>query len=808
MFIGCIEDSNDPRKLGRYRVRVFGIHTDNKGELRTEDLPWAVTMQPTTSAAMNGIGKTPRLLKGTWVVVSFLDAEFQKPIVFGSIAGIPGDSPVGEMDVATEVESNIPPKTAPENVVQMPDGSVVPPKEVTNLPQGSKIIEQAYIGSLTKSQVNSLKNEIAKHESGGKSNPYAAQNSIGFIGKYQFGSDYLKDMGYINQSATGSVKSIIDNPSNWTGKGNITSKEIFFQKIDVQESLMEEMLKRNYSIMNRAGVVSSETMPEKLAGLLCAAHLKGAGGAIKFAKGEDSSDAFGTTCSKYYNYGYSSITGTSTVETPKIENLDKPAADKNSNNQYNDARKYDTGATKPRTSFSQGFCDPSGKYPLKSHLNESDLHRLAKGSKVSVSIVGEKEADIVKSVPVANGSITWKQSPIPYNARYPYNQVWASEAGHIMEFDDTEGCERVNIHHKSGTFTEVDNEGNQVNRVKGIRTVIVDEDDLVYIKGSGHVCIDGDLSLRVAKAVQIEVLGNANIKVHGDMNQEVLGNYSLNVRGSYNVNVAGSAKLASNTFNLTATNWFKITDIDETYIVGDVVTGSATVSSLSSYSPTIRIPSPVTRKESIEMVLEDNQELASRMYSDVPPPIKKEEDNKKPLEVIPVSGICGFTEISPELELSVNYRLSDLCKDGDFSYNGQHGKSAEELACNLKQLTINVIEPLRAKYSHLGFKINSGFRPAGSAISKAASGHISQHELGQAVDISFSKVRGQPNDREEFYKLAKEIRDTVPFDQLILEYRGKNSVWIHISFTSGSLRREVKTVNNDVTYSQGLTLLA
>ena len=56
---GVVEDRNDPLKLGRCRVRVFGYHVDDLDEIPTEELPWATPMQPITAAAMNGIGTTP-----------------------------------------------------------------------------------------------------------------------------------------------------------------------------------------------------------------------------------------------------------------------------------------------------------------------------------------------------------------------------------------------------------------------------------------------------------------------------------------------------------------------------------------------------------------------------------------------------------------------------------------------------------------------------------------------------------------------------------------------------------------------------
>ena len=56
---GVVEDKIDPLMLGRCRVRILGYHTDDLNEIPTDCLPWAMPMQPITSAAMSGIGTTP-----------------------------------------------------------------------------------------------------------------------------------------------------------------------------------------------------------------------------------------------------------------------------------------------------------------------------------------------------------------------------------------------------------------------------------------------------------------------------------------------------------------------------------------------------------------------------------------------------------------------------------------------------------------------------------------------------------------------------------------------------------------------------
>ena len=58
-WIGVVEDRMDPEFLGRCRVRIFGYHTDDKDRLPVTGLPWAIPIQPITSAAMSGKGSSP-----------------------------------------------------------------------------------------------------------------------------------------------------------------------------------------------------------------------------------------------------------------------------------------------------------------------------------------------------------------------------------------------------------------------------------------------------------------------------------------------------------------------------------------------------------------------------------------------------------------------------------------------------------------------------------------------------------------------------------------------------------------------------
>jgi hypothetical protein len=89
LFFGIVEDRDDPLMLGRVRIRIFGVHPDDKALVPTEDLPWAFPIMPITSANVSGIGNTPvGVLPGSTVVGFFADGmDRQIPMFFGTMSG-------------------------------------------------------------------------------------------------------------------------------------------------------------------------------------------------------------------------------------------------------------------------------------------------------------------------------------------------------------------------------------------------------------------------------------------------------------------------------------------------------------------------------------------------------------------------------------------------------------------------------------------------------------------------------------------------------------------------------------------------
>lgn len=83
-WIGVVEDNNDPLKLGRAKVRIYGYHTDNLEELPTKYLPW---VQPLTPPNNSKTFSPPRL--GDYVMGFYSDgASAQAPIMMGVFPGL------------------------------------------------------------------------------------------------------------------------------------------------------------------------------------------------------------------------------------------------------------------------------------------------------------------------------------------------------------------------------------------------------------------------------------------------------------------------------------------------------------------------------------------------------------------------------------------------------------------------------------------------------------------------------------------------------------------------------------------------
>ena len=154
----------------------------------------------------------------------------------------------------------------------------------------------------------------------------------------------------------------------------------------------------------------------------------------------------------------------------------------------------------------------------------------------------------------------FSEPAIPYDAPYPYNHGYESEAGHIREMDDTPGKERIHERHSSGTGYEVSPDGTKVTRVKKDNYELITGDSYVHIKGDQSTTTDGGVRVFVNADgstadghYTIEVGNNANINIQvnkGNVNViTTQGDINLKSGANIQLDAAQGIYLRSQTLN-------------------------------------------------------------------------------------------------------------------------------------------------------------------------------------------------------------------------------------------------------------------
>lgn len=174
------------------------------------------------------------------------------------------------------------------------------------------------VGNLSSDQLTAFFTQVGKSESGGFNknkfpDQYHVVNTIGYVGKYQFGYLALIDAGYVSRSCKSNAQ--LNNPNSWSpNKNGVDSLEKWLASPGLQESAMCDNTKRNYTAMCKNGAITKDMPPEDVAGMLAVAHLLGAGGANSWRKGSGKADAYGTTGDTYFQKGKYAVA----VLAPKV----------------------------------------------------------------------------------------------------------------------------------------------------------------------------------------------------------------------------------------------------------------------------------------------------------------------------------------------------------------------------------------------------------------------------------------------------------------------------------------------------------
>lgn len=830
-WTGVVEDRNDPEKLGRCKVRIFGYHTEDTRDLPTRDLPWALPLQPITSAATSGVGSSPvGIVPGAWVVGFFLDGtNAQQPIIMGTLAGKP--------KVTTEVEEKIKQVKEEEFFLKDAFGNIVYDSQGQPISKESKIINiRDSFYPLLANRIDLVLQTLSKELSNDDISKVGNNNELG---KYQMDVSSLINLGYLRRPEGGIVDyDVVDDDSLWTGKDGASSKDNFLRNGSLQEKVMLDNMKFNFDTMVRLGKIKETTDPTVVGSLLATAHLVGPTNADKL----DRKTNDGILLRDYFTLVNSSLGGDELDfaldiedENTYISNLDNDVS-KNLNNE--------------ELSKVKGFSDPNKKYPKYEYAGLSDVNKLAIGDMSHLSVT-KKTNKRITGIELPFTNQTWDEPDSAYAAVYPYNQVIETEAGHVIELDSTPNAERIHVFHKTGTYIEIDVNGSMVRKTVGDNYEVMDRNNFVFVKGASTLTVEGKTSILVKDNATIEVEGDLNVTGHGDTLVQTAKNAAIvsktaviSAQDSLDIVSGGALKLqgksivmhaSGGTVGIKADQDLNLQGGTTTSVKGGIAVnlqaaiirnqmggtsigpiGLATIPPPEERNPN-RTQLPVLQRTIArdEFFLYDSEEpdadsykanlLAEGSISDLIIPASSVSTRsifgsaQTPVIPMDASEIDKFTTFPRSFRLSKYFTLGDLLVGNrGVALVAQGGLTEKDIVLNLKTLAVNVLDPVKEKYKDM--IITSGFRAPFVG---------SDHDIGAAVDIMFRRTNFR------LYKdIATWMSENVPYRQLLLEYRfnsvDKNpqATWIHVSLLQNkgkiipSSRASTGTFRNHAIYAR------
>lgn len=187
--------------------------------------------------------------------------------------------------------------------------------------------------------------------------------------------------------------------------------------------------------------------------------------------------------------------------------------------------------------MADGFQDTTGTFPRRQTQNQSGVNpRARSNASEEIQSAANRSARVASTTPqIAAEAVTEPTSS--GSPQYPHNQVHETRGGHIVEYDDTPGRERVSIQHKTGTKVEMRPDGSVLIKSKGDKYEIVAGDADTVVRGNVNIIVESNASIRCK--------GDMNLQTDGDFNHLVQGNYNLEVQGSVKHRIHGNEETST-----------------------------------------------------------------------------------------------------------------------------------------------------------------------------------------------------------------------------------------------------------------------
>jgi hypothetical protein len=220
--------------------------------------------------------------------------------------------------------------------------------------------------------------------------------------------------------------------------------------------------------------------------------------------------------------------------------------------------------------YSTGFQDPSGIFPRASYFYQSSINLASRGAQRNdlstnggiPTLTQKRNYSLSSEIPeeVAESELDRGKG----RSRYPYNQVWETAGGHVIELDDTRQNERILIKHATGAGIEIKPDG----------TVFISSVNDVHLstKNDLHAVVEGNANWTYN--------GDLNVRVSGDYNLEA-GNYTRVIASDELVDIGGANRTTVGLNQATTVKGHQSNTVSESQV--DTVLGGYTAAIKGNY---------------------------------------------------------------------------------------------------------------------------------------------------------------------------------------------------------------------------------
>ena len=470
-FTGIIEDRNDPLFLNRVRVRIHGAHSYDKQKIATPDLPWSDVMMPTTSPSLSGLGSTTHgLVEGSTVMGFWRDGlGMQDPVIMGSFIGQPDKysrksiTALGEEEIIRwhlQEEKGL--------LQRVKDAFTGAPSELEA--ELAPPIDKNFFGASEEET-----EQRAQLDSAVESGLYNERNAL---------RESIVDETKIADATDEQLKAIVRDD-------------------DIRENVKDLILEE----LNQRSVEAGKGDPAAVIAAEAESKEKALDG---FPEGfndprlqrardyEDKPDGPNPQHMSNRNYGL----------TLDLDNSPRNPDNLSERNIW------------PLSSWAKH--ETAINYPKENYIGTSDVNKLARqDGKYDKTIWPnnfiENEGNIwndienLLDVPLtlfdAWGIRNNEDRSAWVRPKYPFNHVYESESGHVIEIDDTPGYERINLFHRKGARIEINNEGEiHIVAAPGQDFNLQAANVNIHNKGSGSLNINAEAEVKITAKTAAKII--------------------------------------------------------------------------------------------------------------------------------------------------------------------------------------------------------------------------------------------------------------------------------------------------------------